>query len=140
MIRVVIDTNVLVSALLTSGGLPEAVFNLAISGEVQWFASEWVLAEYEEVLKRPRFAIDSRKAAAAIARIRAIVSAVKPAVRVSAASDPNDNKFLECAEAAQAHYFVTGNIRHFPEIWKETRIVTPREFIDAWTTAPDDLR
>jgi putative PIN family toxin of toxin-antitoxin system len=50
MIRVVIDTNVLVAALLTSGGLPEAVIDLALSGEVQWFASEPVLAEYEEVL------------------------------------------------------------------------------------------
>jgi putative PIN family toxin of toxin-antitoxin system len=59
MIRVVIDTNVLVSALLTRGGLPEAVINLAISGEVQWFASESVLAEYEEALKRPRLAIHS---------------------------------------------------------------------------------
>ena len=47
MIRVAIDTNVLVSALLTSGGLPEAVIDLAISGAVQWFASESVLAEYE---------------------------------------------------------------------------------------------
>ena len=41
MIRVVIDTNVLVSALLTNGGLPEAVIDLAISGEVQWLASEF---------------------------------------------------------------------------------------------------
>jgi putative PIN family toxin of toxin-antitoxin system len=139
MIRVVIDTNVLVSALLTSGGLPEAVIDLAISGEVQWFASESVLTEYEEVLKRPRLAIDSDKAADAMARIRAIVSVVKPAVRVSAARDPDDKPFLECAEAAQADYLVTGNIRHFPEVWKETRTVTPREFIDAWTAAPDDL-
>ena len=113
MIRVVIDTNVLVSGLLTSGGLPEAVINLAISGEVQWFASPSVLAEYEEVLKRPRLAIDSRKAADAMARIRAVVSLVSPAVRVAAASDRDDNQFLECAEAAQAHYLVTGNIRHF---------------------------
>ena len=139
MIRVVIDTNVLVSALLTRGGLPEAVINLAISGEVQWFSSESILAEYEDVLKRPRLAIDSGKAADAMARIRATVSVVSPAVRVAAASDPNDNQFLECAEAAQAHYVVTGNIRHFPEVWKGTRIVTPREFIDAWTAAPDDL-
>jgi putative PIN family toxin of toxin-antitoxin system len=138
MIRVVIDTNVLVSALLTRGGLPEAVIDLAISGAVQWFASESVLAEYKVVLKRPRLAIDFRKVADAIARIRAIVSVVSPAVRVAAATDPDDNQFLECAEAAQAHYLVTGNIRHFPEAWKETRIVTPREFIDAWTTAPDD--
>ena len=138
MIRVVIDTNVLVSALLT-GGLPEAVVDLAISGEVQWFASESILAEYEDVIKRPRLAIDSDKAADAMARIRAIVSIVSPAVRVAAARDPDDNQFLECAEAAQADYLVTGNIRHFPEVWKETRIVTPREFIDAWTAAPGDL-
>jgi putative PIN family toxin of toxin-antitoxin system len=77
MIRVVIDTNVLVSALLT-GGLPEAVVDLAISGEVQWFASESILAEYEDVIKRPRLAIDSDKAADAMARIRAIVSIVSP--------------------------------------------------------------
>jgi uncharacterized protein len=95
MIRVVIDTNVLVSALLTSGGLPEAVIDLAISGAVQWFASESVLAEYEAVLTRPRLAIDSRKAAGAIARIRAIVSVVTPAVRVAVATDPDDNQFLE---------------------------------------------
>jgi putative PIN family toxin of toxin-antitoxin system len=118
--------------------LPEAVIDVAISGAVQWFASESVLAEYEAVLTRPRLAIDSRKAAGAIARIRAIVSVVTPAVHVAAATDPDDNQFLDCAEAVQAHYLVTGNIRHFPEVWKETRIVTPREFIDAWTTAPDD--
>jgi putative PIN family toxin of toxin-antitoxin system len=139
MIRVVIDTNVLVSALLARGGLPEAVIDLAISGEVQWFASQSVLAEYDDVLKRPRLAIDSVKAADAMARIRSIVSVVSPAERVTAASDPADNQFLECAEAAQAHYLVTGNIRHFPEVWRDTRIVTPREFIDAWTTAPEDL-
>ncbi len=138
MIRVVIDTNVLVSALLTSGGLPEAVINLALSGEVQWAASESVLAEYEDVLKRPRLAIESGKAAEAMARIRRIVSVVSPTVGILAASDPDDNHFLECAEAAQAHYLVTGNVRHFPEVWKETRIVTPREFIDAWTSADDE--
>lgn len=109
--------------------MPEAVIDLAISGEIRWFASESVLAEYEEVLKRPRLAIDAGKVADAMA----------PAARVAAASDPDDNQFLECAEAAQAHYLVTGNIRHFPEVWKETRMVTPREFIDAWTAAPDDL-
>jgi uncharacterized protein len=119
--------------------LPEAVINLAVSGEVQWFASESVLAEYEDALKRPRLAIDAVKAADAMARIRAIVSMVSPVVRVVAARDPDDNQFLECAEAAQVHYLVTGNIRHFAEFWKDTRILTPREFIDAWTTAPDDL-
>jgi putative PIN family toxin of toxin-antitoxin system len=80
VIRVVIDTNVLVSALLTSGGLPEAVIDLAISGEVRWVASESILAEYEDVLKRPRLASNSGKAANAIARIRAAVFVVSTGI------------------------------------------------------------
>jgi len=46
------------------------------------------------------------------------------------ASDPDDNKFLECADAARADYLVTGNQRHFPEFWKKTKVISPREFID----------
>ena len=60
-------------------------------------------------------------------------------MRVAESSDPGDNQFLECAEAAHANYLVTGNIRHFPDIWKDTRIVTPREFIEAWAAASDDF-
>ena len=138
MIRVVIDTNVLVSALLHASSLPEAVINLAISGNVQWVASEPILTEYSEVLKRPRLAIDSAKAADAMEKIRASISWVVPTVRIHATSDLDDNMFLECAEAGDVDYIVTGNIRHFPTIWQKTHIVTPREFIDAWTSAPDD--
>ena len=51
-----------------------------------------------------------------------------------------NNHVLECAQAGDADYIVTGNIRHFPRIWQKTRVVTPREFIDAWTAAPPDYR
>ncbi len=100
MIRVVIDTNVVVSAMLRGGGLPETVFNLAIGGEVQFLATAPILAEYEEVLRRPRLGIDPDKIAEAMARIRATVSLVTPGGRVTAASDPDDNIFLECAGGA----------------------------------------
>lgn len=53
MIRVVLDTNMIVSAMLRSGGLPEAVFNLAMGGEVQCYISEPIVAEYEDVLRLP---------------------------------------------------------------------------------------
>jgi predicted nucleic acid-binding protein len=43
--------------------------------------------------------------------------------------DPDDNKFLECADAARADYLVTGNQRHFPRFWKQTKVITSREFI-----------
>jgi len=139
MIRVVIDTNVVVSALLHASSVPEAVVNLAVSGSVQWVASKPILAEYATVLSRPRLAIDSARAADAMMRIRMAVSLVVPTVAVDAASDPDDNVFLECADAGDADYLVTGNTRHFPEVWRKTRVVTPREFIDAWTAGQDDV-
>jgi predicted nucleic acid-binding protein len=43
---------------------------------------------------------------------------------------PDDNVFLECAEAADAHYLITGNLRDFPERWRHTQIVTAREFLE----------
>jgi putative PIN family toxin of toxin-antitoxin system len=138
MIRVVLDTNVVVSALLRSGGLPEAVFNLAIGGEIQACVSEPILAEYEDVLRRARLAIHPDKVAVALARIRAAASLVQPLARVTAALDPDDNVFLECAEAARADYLVTGNRRHFPDRWRETWIVTPRQFMDARALASEE--
>jgi putative PIN family toxin of toxin-antitoxin system len=135
MIRVVLDTNVVVSALLRSGGLPEAVFNLAIGGEIQACVSEPILAEYEDVLRRARLAIHPDKVAVALARIRAAASLVQP---LAAALDPDDNVFLECAEAARADYLVTGNRRHFPDRWRETWIVTPRQFMDARALASEE--
>ena len=43
--------------------------------------------------------------------------------------DPDDNKFVECADTARADYLVTGNQRHFPRFWKKTKVITSREFI-----------
>lgn len=71
-------------------------------------------------------------------RIRASVSIVVPTVRVDATTDPDDNMFLECAQSSEANYIITGNIRHFPKVWKDTHIVTPREFIDVWAATADD--
>ena len=54
---------------------------------------------------------------------------VAPTRRLEVAGDPDDNMFVECADAARADYLVTGNLRHFPRSWKKTKIITPREFI-----------
>src|SRR5260221_7926993 len=129
MIRVVLDTNIVVSAMLRSGGLPEAVFNLAVDRNVQLYISQPILDEYEEVLRRPRLDIHPDKVTHALTRIRQASLLVTPTTRVAAASDPDDNIFLECAEAASAHYLVTGNLRDFPNQWAGTRVVTAREFL-----------
>ena len=54
---------------------------------------------------------------------------VAPTRRLEVTSDPDDNLFLECADAARVDYLVTGNLMHFPRFWKTTKIITPREFI-----------
>ena len=133
MNRVVLDTNIVISAALRVGGLPEAVFNMAIDGVIQLCVSEPVLAEYEEVLRRARLAIPPGKVATALARIREKSFLVTDTVKVDPAAcpdDPDDIIFLECAETAAADDLVTGNRKHYPDRWKKTRIVTAREFME----------
>lgn len=132
MIRVVLDTNIVISAL-RAGGFPGAVFDLAMADLIQLCFTVAVLAEYEEVLGRARLRRPADKVAKALNRIRDKGCLVTKMVKVGPTAcpdDPDDIIFLECAEAAAADYLVTGNRKHFPSIWKNTRIVTPREFME----------
>jgi putative PIN family toxin of toxin-antitoxin system len=70
MIRVVIDTNVLVSALLQPLGPSAQIFLLALAGVVQLCVSGAIYAEYEEVISRPRFKLDQAKVTATLQTIR----------------------------------------------------------------------
>jgi uncharacterized protein len=129
MIRVVLDTNVVVSAHLNGDGLEALVFDLATAGRIRLCVSEPILAEYETVLRRGKFAFPGGLVGRSIARIHSVGRFVKPRRVLDAASDPADNRFLECAEAARADYLVTGNRRHFPSRWGRTQVVNAREFI-----------
>lgn len=130
MIRVVIDTNVVVSANLSDDGLPASVLDLAANRKILMCISPAILAEYEEVLCRPHFKLAPARIAGSLAVIRKTSRMVKPAGRLKISGHLSDNRFYECAAASQAHYIITGNTRHFPEPYKITRIVTPREFVD----------
>jgi putative PIN family toxin of toxin-antitoxin system len=131
MIRVVIDTNVVVSANLRDEGLPAALLDLAANKKILMCVSEAVLAEYKEVLHRPRLKLTPRRIARSLAVIRKTSIFVKPTRTVTAIKDDDpDNRLLECAEAAGADYLVTGNTKHFPRTFGTTTIVTPKQFID----------
>jgi uncharacterized protein len=58
---------------------------------------------------------------------------IRPTQTVQVCPDPDDNIFLECAQAAQADYLGTGNLKHFPATWPGTQIVTPRQFLDIFS-------
>lgn len=128
---VVLDTNVVVSAHLSPRGLERFVLDLSLAGQIQLCSSRAILDEYARVLARPKFALPPNLTAASLALISRMSAVFEPRQRVIAAADPDDNKFLECAEAARAEYLVTGNKRHFPPAWKSTRVVNARELIAA---------
>ena len=130
MIRVVIDTNILVSALLQPEGLPAAVLMLALSGEAQLCVSDAVFAEYDKVIRRPRLKRTPDVIEGTLQSIRKLGHWVKPSVRVEECTDPDDNVFLECAQAGEADYLVTGNKRHFPDRWTKTKVISARELIE----------
>ncbi len=132
MIRVVLDTNIIVSAYLNQEGLPFFILKLALAGTVQMCVSEAILAEYQELLNRKSFPLDRRRGSLLFRKIRTASTIVHPASRLAEASDPDDNIFLECAQAAKADYLVTGNAGHFPQRWKYTDVITPRIFLEIW--------
>jgi putative PIN family toxin of toxin-antitoxin system len=129
-LRLVVDTNIVVSAALKPHGLERTVLLLAITKPARLYVSDAVLTEYRVVLSRPEFQIRKGLRQQLFDLIRKRAHLVDPARTVQAANDPADNIFMECADAARADYLVTGNVRHFPKFWKNTKVVTSREFLD----------
>ncbi|MFP5229036.1 MAG: putative toxin-antitoxin system toxin component, PIN family [Acidobacteriota bacterium] len=126
---VVLDTNIVVSAHLVSTGLERRILDLALSGQIRLCLSEEILEEYEAVLRRPKFAIAATRLTASLREIKKAATFFASRSRLQVASDPADNKFIECAESSAADYLITGNKRHFPSGWKSTNVVSSREFL-----------
>jgi putative PIN family toxin of toxin-antitoxin system len=100
-----------------------------MEGSVRLFLTPAVLEEYREVLRRPKFAFDPSAVDTLLNDLEKAAVMIYPTKRVRRALDEPDNRFLECAEAAKAHYVVTGNKKHFPfSEFKGTKIVSPAEF------------
>jgi putative PIN family toxin of toxin-antitoxin system len=131
MIRVVIDTNVVVSAALNDDGLPAAVLSLAIDKNLLMFVSGPILAEYERVLNRSYLKLSTMRIKALLADIHRSSTLIQPTRVVSVIKeDESDNRFLECAQAGSADFLVTGNTKHFPKAFDKTAVVTPKQFIE----------
>lgn len=132
MLKVVLDTNVLVSALLKPDSTPELVVSLILEDFVLLCMSPPVFNEYQEVLNREKFRrLDRNKMKAFLVRLKAKARWVEPKVHLDIIlSDPEDNRFLECAVEAQADFLITGNTKHFPfKRFKKAQITTPAEFL-----------
>jgi len=128
-LRLVIDTNVLISAAIKPAGLQRTVLLLAITKPARLYVSRHILEEYSEVLSRPELRIRKGLRQQLLQLIKNRCYNVAPTRCPEVTSDSDDNMFLECADTARADYLVTGNQKHFPRFWKKTKVITPREFI-----------
>jgi len=129
-LRLVIDTNVVISAALKTQGLERVALIIAVTKPARLYVSDPILDEYSEVLARRILHIRKGIRAQILQMIRNRSFLVSPQRTLDVTSDPGDNVFLECAEAARADYLITGNRRRFPRFWRSTKVVSSREFIE----------
>jgi len=131
-VLIVLDTNVLVSALLSPFGTPARVLDQVLSNVVQLAFDDRILAEYSEVLKRPRFGFPANDIQALLNHIQLNGRQIAAApARLRKFPDPGDLPFAEVALSAPADVLVTGNVSHFRSLeWRGIPVLTPAEFMD----------
>ena len=130
MIRIVLDTSVLVSAVISLSGPNAQLFDLIIVKQIRPYVTESVLEEYSRVFEYERLkSLDKRRVAGLRSVLERAAVKVKPRGRLKISTHEDDNRIYECAVAAKADYIVTENIKHFPKPYKTTKISTARQLL-----------
>lgn len=131
MIKLVCDTNILISAYVFPCGTMEEILDLARLGEVDLYLSPDIISEFKSVLVR-KFKYAPEEADVFIGRVLEIVTLVYPSERLSIVKRVDaDNRILECAVTAKADYLVTGDKQNLLPLKTigQCKIVTAREFL-----------
>ena len=133
MHRVVLDTNVLVSAHLKERSFPRLAFKAIFRKYVQAYVTRPILDEYERVLSYPKFKFSLEQVQAILTAVRRHFKVIKPAeIEENLVRDPSDKKFLECALRARADFIITGDKKAFRfRSYEGIRVVSAREFLGA---------
>jgi putative PIN family toxin of toxin-antitoxin system len=128
---VVLDTNVLVTGLLNPYGPCGEIVRLVAAGDLRLCFDARLLAEYEEVLLRPKFGFEADKVRLFLAQLEdsGLLAVARPLP--DRLPDPDDEPFLAIALAGPAECLVTGNARHFPTpLRRGVSVLSPAEFLD----------
>ena len=129
--RAVIDTNVIVSALMNVNGTPAKVLSIILNGNITVLYDNRIIFEYVEVLSRKEFGFNAEIISDMINYLKHEEEFVNAEHQNVKFSDETDKKFYEVYKYGEAQYLVTGNTKHFP---KEDTIVTPKKFIEIYKT------
>ena len=134
MQKIILDTNVIVSALISNSLPSRILYELALAHRVEVCLSEEIFAEYVDVLARDKFKkfpAFSAKADVVLNKLREIATFHRLTRRVELLKDLSDNKFLELAATSAADYLLTGNTLDFTiSEFEYTRILAPRAYWD----------
>ena len=132
MQKIVIDTNVIVLSLIQRSYPYLIISELFIEDKFQLCISDEVMAEYYEVLSRPKFTKFQDffvRAEALLVDIDSKATRFTPTIELDLISDADDNKILELADECSADFVITGNTTDFTfPTYKQTKIITPKEY------------
>jgi putative PIN family toxin of toxin-antitoxin system len=136
MQKIILDTNVIVSALISRSAPTQIVYECVLEQAVMLCLSDEIMEEYVEVLGRGKFSKVQgfrQNADVVLSKIRQGARFYEPRTAVELLRDVDDNKFLELALASSADFLITGNTQDFTITeFEYTRIVTPREYWDLY--------
>ncbi|MFH1505098.1 MAG: putative toxin-antitoxin system toxin component, PIN family [Candidatus Omnitrophota bacterium] len=136
--KVVLDTNVLVSGLLCSFGAPGEIVRMAASGTLRLCYDARILFEYQDVLSRPKFSFDQTHVGYLLDQIETDgeVAAVEPLTK--RLPDSDDEPFLEAALGGKARCLITGNLKDYPLKKRQGMlVVSPVEFLEIYRRRTD---
>ena len=138
MQKIILDTNIIVSALISNSIPTKILYELVLTGKVESCLSEEIITEYVDVLNRDKFAkfINFKsKAEIVLNKLREVSTFYKPDRIVEILTDTSDNKFLELAAISSADYLITGNTLDFTITeFEYTQILTPRAYWDNYAS------
>ena len=129
--KIVLDTNVLVSGLLTPFGSAGEIIRMVFSGELLLYIDARILSEYQDVLHRPKFNFNKDHIGILLDFIKQYGQFISSSPLPNRLPDPDDEPFLEVAITGRVRSLVTGNTAHYPSPLREgIDIFSPSEFIE----------
>ncbi|MCJ7771856.1 MAG: putative toxin-antitoxin system toxin component, PIN family [Desulfobacterales bacterium] len=137
--KIVLDTNVLTSGLLTPFGPSGEIVRMVFSGELILHIDSRILSEYKDVLYRPKFKFNKDHISILLDFIKQYGQFTSSSPLNNRLPDPDDEPFLEVAITGMVKSLVTGNKKHYPSsIIKGINIFSPSEFIEFYRKRDKD--
>ena len=126
---VVIDTNILVSALWSPDGAPAMVVSLLLNGKITPCYDHRILIEYHEILRRPKFGFSENEVYDFLSAVEGLGMSIVPEPANIHFTDEADKKIYEAAKHCGAK-LITGNLKHFPQ---DDIVMTPEDFLRSYS-------